>query len=181
MRLHAALTVLLAGACHGALLPRAQVAGRRTSPALGRREATSCGLAAALVSIALPSASWASGGATSGKTTSIPRAKLRYYDRITAVVTSYQGLEKSIAAGNTKNSPFWAGDQPPYDELKTYAMSCHHHTSVTAADAGRVAIPLYHAIFYLTTALPCPELIGGPALPCCIAQGGLSACRGFQN
>jgi len=69
----------------------------------GRRDAVAGGLSLLGAATALvPTTAWASGGATSGKTTSIPRAKLRYYDRITAVVARFQSMEAQIAKGESK-------------------------------------------------------------------------------
>ena len=73
-------------------------AGPRTC---SRRDALFGGAAAALVG---PAAASASGGATSGKTTSIPRAKLRYYDRISAVVGKFQSMEAAVGTGDVKQA-----------------------------------------------------------------------------
>ena len=85
------------------LVVRADAAYLRPPPvrravcgAVARRELL--GAAAALC--ALPAApALASGGATAGKTTSIPRAKLRYYGRITEVMIAFEALGASIKSG----------------------------------------------------------------------------------
>ena len=69
-----------------------------------RRSALSRGLALLSVPTLVPNAASASGGATSGKTTSIPRAKLRYYDRITAVVSRFEAMEAPISSGEAKKA-----------------------------------------------------------------------------
>ena len=77
-----------------------------SSPSLGRRDAVASGLLGAALGGLLvpPQAAFASGGATSGKTTSIPRAKLRYYGRMTTVITIFQGMKKPILAGDVKGA-----------------------------------------------------------------------------
>ena len=67
-------------------------------PTRSRRDVVSLALSATALLPAVPAL--ASGGATSGKTTSIPRAKLRYYGRITTVVAAFQNMKKSITAGD---------------------------------------------------------------------------------
>lgn len=86
----------------------------------GRRDfAAGLGCVAALVSLPLPTL--ASGGATSGKTTSIPRAKLRYYNRVTAVVAAFQAMGKDLSGGDFKQAKgfFVDSDSAPFTELKT--------------------------------------------------------------
>lgn len=59
----------------------------------------------------------ASGGATAGKTTSIPRAKLRYYGRITAAVAGFEAVGQALP---TKPKPsFFEDEEGPIAELKT--------------------------------------------------------------
>ena len=61
--------------------------------------------AAALPLMGSPLSAVASGGATAGKTTSIPRAKLRYYDRITAAVAEFESLNGALGeAGALKKA-----------------------------------------------------------------------------
>ena len=52
-----------------------------------------------------------------GKTTSIPRAKTRYYGRVTVAVSAFQGLGSSIEAGT--KSDFFDGENSGYEELKS--------------------------------------------------------------
>ena len=73
---------------HSGALQLPAAASRRTL--LGRREAIFVA-PAALGSALVAGPAWASGGATAGKTTSIPRAKTRYYGRVSAVVASRFG------------------------------------------------------------------------------------------
>ncbi len=62
----------------------------------------------------------ASGGATAGKTTSIPRAKLRYYDRITAAVVAYEAVPAAVDAGSKDGGGFFsAAEDAGASELKT--------------------------------------------------------------
>jgi len=89
-------------------------------PAIGRREAIAAVGSGLALGTFLPAAS-ASGGATSGKTTSIPRAKLRYYNRITAVVSSFQQMGDDISRGEVSGAKafFAETDGAPFPELKT--------------------------------------------------------------
>ena len=120
------MLVSVAGCCAALQPSRLGVVGSakgcHQQPAIRRREAV-IGAAGAAVAIALPAApAFASGGATAGKTTSIPRAKLRYYGRMTAVVTAYQALGASIQAGNAKQAAaafFSEEDEAPLAELKS--------------------------------------------------------------
>ena len=120
------LLVSVAGCCAALQPSRLGVVGSakgcHQQPAIRRREAV-IGAAGAAVAIALPAApAFASGGATAGRTTSIPRAKLRYYGRMTAVVTAYQALGASIQAGNAKQAAaafFSEEDEAPLAELKS--------------------------------------------------------------
>ena len=92
------------------LLPCAGLAADTTSVRIGRRAALSG--AGALV----PVASWASGGATAGKTTSIPRAKTRYYSRITASVQEFEILKNLIVKNDVASiQPFFVGEESPYE------------------------------------------------------------------
>ena len=105
--------VLLAASLHEAhsyLLPAAHCQPATERPLVGRREALAAGAAVLLA----PAAAFASGGATSGKTTSIPRAKLRYYDRVTVAVAAFAAAVKAGAKGD-----FYVGDEGPYEELKS--------------------------------------------------------------
>ena len=96
-------------------------------PTRSRRDVVSLALSATALLPAVPAL--ASGGATSGKTTSIPRAKLRYYGRITTVVAAFQNMKKSITAGDIKmaKSSFYSTEyetqdksmSTAYDELKS--------------------------------------------------------------
>ena len=95
--------VLLAASLHEAhsfLLPAARCQPATERPLVGRREALAAGAAALLA----PAAVFASGGATSGKTTSIPRAKLRYYDRVTVAVAAFAAAVKAGAGRSTLQS-----------------------------------------------------------------------------
>ena len=61
--------------------------------------------AAALPLMGSPLSAVASGGATARQTTSIPRAKLRYYDRITAAVAEFESLNGALGeAGALKKA-----------------------------------------------------------------------------
>ena len=90
--------------------------------ALSRRDCLGIGAALAL-GVGSPQAALASGGATAGKTTSIPRAKLRYYGRITEVVIAFDALGSSIASGEgykAAGASFFADkDESPSAELTT--------------------------------------------------------------
>ena len=72
-------------------------------------------LAAGAVS---PMPASASGGATAGKTTSIPRAKTRYYGRINAAVASFKELGLGISAAADSKAvkaaglPFFSESDP---------------------------------------------------------------------
>jgi len=80
---------------------------------------------ALLASVVLPSAAFASGGATSGKTTSIPRAKLRYYGRVTTAVAAFEALGRTLDGGDAKEikqtrSAFFSDkDGSPMEEFKS--------------------------------------------------------------
>ena len=78
---------------------------------LTRRDALLVGSSAWL--IPAPPA-MASGGATAGKTTSIPRAKVRYYGRMTAVVSAFNSLGQSIGteAQRATALSFFSKDDP---------------------------------------------------------------------
>uniref|UniRef100_A0A7S2CSD8 Uncharacterized protein n=1 Tax=Haptolina brevifila TaxID=156173 RepID=A0A7S2CSD8_9EUKA len=91
-------------------------------PALGRRAViTGFGCSLALQLGTVPKAVLASGGATSGKTTSIPRAKLRYYSRITTAVSRFQLMSSEIANGETQGAKafFAEVEGSPFPEIKT--------------------------------------------------------------
>lgn len=68
-------------------------------------------------------AAQASGGATAGKTTSIPRAKLRYYGRMTEVIIAYDALGSVIKSGDgykkAAGAFFSDDEESPTNELKT--------------------------------------------------------------
>ena len=78
--------------------------------------------AAALPLLGSPIAAMASGGATAGKTTSIPRAKLRYYDRITGAVTAFEALGGYLGDASAIKKGYGAffseHEDSPYAELK---------------------------------------------------------------
>ena len=87
-----------------------------------RREALLGATAAAAASVlAVPSAH-ASGGATAGKTTSIPRAKLRYYDRITKAVIAFEALGPAMGSAETLKPAmktfYDSADGSPAEEFK---------------------------------------------------------------
>jgi len=120
------LLVSLASCCTALHPARLSVigsaAGQTHQPAISRREAVIGAAAAAVAATLLPAPVLASGGATAGKTTSIPRAKLRYYGRMTAVVTAYQALETAIRAGTAKQAAasfFSEEDEAPLAELRS--------------------------------------------------------------
>ena len=94
----------------GAQLPaaRCSLPTRRRAAAGWTARGDAAGAAALLAPTALAS------GATSGKTTSIPRAKLRYYDRVTVAVAAFAAAVKAGAKGD-----FYVGDEGPYEELKS--------------------------------------------------------------
>ena len=83
--------------CAAYLLPSPSAAGAQRE-ALTRREAIAAVVAAG-GAIAGPLPAVASGGATAGKTTSIPRAKVRYYGRMTEVIIAYDALGAAIKSG----------------------------------------------------------------------------------
>jgi len=123
MHLGALLALCLCAAAD-ALLPSqaaalsTQVRGAPAAPRpvarLGRREALTA--AALLTGVASPAL--ASGGATAGKTTSIPRAKLRYYQRITEAVAAFERVGAGAAAGSAAAAKGFFATNGPYDELK---------------------------------------------------------------
>jgi hypothetical protein len=94
---------------------------RRFSEAPSRRHVLQAGTAV-LPLMHAPLAALASGGATAGKTTSIPRAKLRYYDRITAAVSAFEVLGKAVAESSTLKTAsasfFSESEGSPMSELK---------------------------------------------------------------
>lgn len=103
-------------AAANALLPSTRAAPK--SPALTRRAALALPAAAA-ASLALSAQmAHASGGSTAGKTTSIPRAKLRYYDRVTDAVASFKGLSKAFAGGSMQEVKAFFAQDGPFEELK---------------------------------------------------------------
>jgi len=86
---------------------------------VARREAVQ---AAGLAALLAPFSAHASGGATSGKTTSIPRAKLRYYGRMTTAITEFQALAAVIGTAGQKQAGkvfFSDNDEAAYVELKS--------------------------------------------------------------
>ena len=112
------LALLAPSACALQLLPAAvraehpPAAAARAAPlALGRRQAL-------LAALAFPAAAHASGGATAGKTTSIPRAKTRYYGRITTAVGAFVRLEAGLQ-DKAKVKAFFneKDDASPFAEL----------------------------------------------------------------
>jgi len=67
------------------------------------------GVSAAVASF--PPSAFASGGATAGRTTSIPTAKKRYFGRITADVKQFNAMGDAIKAGDLSGAAvtdFWA-------------------------------------------------------------------------
>ena len=92
---------------------------------------------------ATPLPALASGGATAGKTTSIPRAKLRYYDRITAAVVAYEAVPAAVDAGSRDGGGFFsAAEDAGASELKTagYLLAV-----AFKLDSVRLAPPLSRA------------------------------------
>ena len=130
MRLALLIAACLASTASGLTgLTQALRAGAKPAPAssrstvqeTSRRHVLLAG-AAALPVMGSPLAVVASGGATAGKTTSIPRAKLRYYDRVTVAVTAFQAFGGSLgdvgALKSASGSFFAEKDDSPYAELK---------------------------------------------------------------
>lgn len=78
----------------------------------------------------VPYAAVASGGATAGKTTSIPRAKLRYFGRVTEVIIAFNALGAAVKAGDGMKQAagtfFGEKDDSPQADLTTagYLLSC---------------------------------------------------------
>jgi len=89
---------------------------------LTRRECLN-GAAAAAAAGVMPTAALASGGATAGKTTSIPRAKVRYYGRITECMIQYETLGAAIKSEDgikTAAASFFSdAEESPMSELTT--------------------------------------------------------------
>ena len=88
-----------------------------------RRHVLLAGAAAAsLPVLGSPIAAMASGGATAGKTTSIPRAKLRYYDRITSAVKAFEALGGYLGDASAIKKGYGAffseQEDSPFAELK---------------------------------------------------------------
>ena len=81
--------------------------------------------AGAAAAVWMPRAASASGGATAGKTTSIPRAKIRYYGRMAQVLYAYNALGKAVESGDVptikaaKASFFADKEDAPGQELKS--------------------------------------------------------------
>jgi len=113
-------------------------APRRTTPTAGTsaapliigtnalpRRALFALLPAALAIPGVPAPAYASGGATAGKTTSIPRAKVRYYGRMSQVLNAYRELGNVIASGDAAaikkaGKAFWSSsEEAPAEELKS--------------------------------------------------------------
>ena len=69
-----------------------------------RRRVIHAATTVATAAVVLPGAAIASGGATSGKTTSIPRAKLRYYGRVSAAISRFEAVEQPLKDGNVKGA-----------------------------------------------------------------------------
>ena len=109
--MRAFLLLCLASQAYSLTLPPARCPTVDRGAALGRREAV---VAAATATLLAPAAAFASGGATSGKTTSIPRAKTRYYDRVTDAIIAFTA---TVKAG--KKGTFYDGEEGPYAELKS--------------------------------------------------------------
>jgi hypothetical protein len=65
---------------------------------LGRRDWLSSAAAAAALGW-IPLKAKASGGATAGRTTSIPKAKTRYYGRVTAFVAAFAAFDPLVKSG----------------------------------------------------------------------------------
>lgn len=112
---------MMRAALFGLLAP---VAALQVRALPGRRPALAAALSAAgSLLLPLPEPAVASGGATAGKTTSIPRAKLRYYGRMTAVVAAFEALEGTIGEDGQQAAAkrFFNADDPdsPFSELKS--------------------------------------------------------------
>jgi hypothetical protein len=123
-RIGAVITLLAAGA--DALLPSPAPLNRATgapsaSPSvpLNRRAVLALPGAAAAAGFFLGAAppAMASGGATAGKTTSIPRAKQRYNARITTAVSAFQRMADQLALGSVTELKSFFAKNGPYDEL----------------------------------------------------------------
>jgi hypothetical protein len=118
-----ATLLLLVGLC-GADAYRLPM--RQATPStMSRRDWVGGAAAAAALTAWAPLAAQASGGATAGKTTSIPRAKVRYYGRMAVVLNEYGKLGKVIDSGDAANikkagKAFWRDDDDnaPAAELK---------------------------------------------------------------
>uniref|UniRef100_A0A7S4EW22 Uncharacterized protein n=1 Tax=Chrysotila carterae TaxID=13221 RepID=A0A7S4EW22_CHRCT len=108
---------------------RAQTVGAQCAQALGEqglsrrsafRLALQAGSAVVLGEAALRQLpAYASGGATAGKTTSIPRAKARYYGRITEAVNSFLSLKAPAEAGTKLGGSDFFKENGPYSEFMT--------------------------------------------------------------
>lgn len=106
------LAVILAP---GLISPRTSASFKPSKACISRQEALRLAPAAAFgfafASAFSPAPSLASGGATAGRTTSIPTAKKRYFKRVTADVAAFLQMGQSVAAGNlpgAKSAAFWA-------------------------------------------------------------------------
>ena len=118
--MRAATAVLLAAHSSAAYLlppPTTASGGVQT-----RREYLAAAASFSAVSL-FAAAAQASGGATAGKTTSIPRAKLRYYGRMTEVIIAYDALGSVIKSGDgykkAAGAFFSDDEESPTNELKT--------------------------------------------------------------
>ena len=114
--------VLLAASSSAAYLLPPTTGNRGAVQPVTRREAL-VGVASFSAANLFAATAQASGGATAGKTTSIPRAKLRYYGRVTAVVIAYEALGAAIKSGDgikaAASSFFSDSEEGPAQELKT--------------------------------------------------------------
>jgi len=116
MAVRAVVISSLYATCIAYRVPNRWAAERDTRRAL-------LGRVAALPVAAVAAPALASGGATAGKTTSIPRAKVRYFGRITQTVIAFDTLGAAIKANEDAKavgaSFFKDSDDGPISELKT--------------------------------------------------------------
>lgn len=123
---------LVAGASQGILAARpSSVSASRPSNLVMRADMSEERSRRAIIGSVLPlvltatcagEAALASGGATAGRTTSIPTAKKRYFSRVKADVGGFLRMGRPIQEGKLTDASvaaFFAGKESPYDDLKS--------------------------------------------------------------
>eukprot|EP00965_Chrysotila_dentata_P116487 3850365-Pleurochrysis_carterae.AAC.2 len=165
---------------------RAQTVGAQCAQALGEqglsrrsafRLALQAGSAVVLGEAALRQLpAYASGGATAGKTTSIPRAKARYYGRITEAVNSFLSLKAPAEAGTKLGGSDFFKENGPYSEFMTagyllaVAFKCaicvgKHGALMASLDKLKSASPANVGAAYAAAAVALDDFLDSVELP----------------